>query len=214
MNCEETRQYFMDLIYPEEQMFMPSGFKEHFAGCSLCATEYLRLLETRRALNQWPDEEPIRQLVFAEAPKERQPVPRLRWLSWRPAPALAFGFTVLLVFLALMRIHISWENGRFSLQSGLIFSESGRNLAAQSQPGQADLLQAVDRMLNESEQRQNQQMLVLLQRISDNLEFKQQMDMYQVRDDLGLMRQNYHQALEKNNMVLEQAARLIKQNRY
>jgi hypothetical protein len=215
MNCEDTRLYFIDLIYPEEdQMVLPSGFKEHFVHCRDCSAEYLKLLETRRVLGQWPDQEPVKRLAFVGVAEGRRTVKWSHWFSWRPVPALAFSLTVLLVFLTLVRIHISWENGRFSYQSGLFSSTTSLPLDAASQTDRTDLLQAVDKMLNESEQRQNRQVLVLLQRIEDNLELKRQMDIFQVRDELGLINQNYHQALEKNSVLLEQAARALKLTRY
>jgi hypothetical protein len=215
MNCEEARQHLLDLIYPEEgSQGIPSEFREHFTHCSGCSGEYLKLLETRQLLSMWPDEEPLQRLVFAAPPAKR---PARLWLagfSWRPAPALAFSFCMLLVFLALVRIHVSWEDGRFAFQSSLIFSEAKAVPEATSPAARADILQAVDKMLSDSEQRQNQQTLMLMQRMADNLELKRQMDMYQVKDALGLINQDYHQALEKNSVLLEQAAKYLKQTRY
>jgi hypothetical protein len=211
VNCEEARQHFMELIYPEEGgQTIPSGFNEHFVGCSICSSEYLKLLETRRMLLLWPDEDPPHRLVFAAAPAVRPGRSWLAGFSWRPAPVLAFSFTVLLIFLALVRIHISWESGRFAFQTGLIFAEMGGAPESASQAGRADILRAVDKMLGDSEQ----QTLQLMQRMSDNLELKRQMDMYQVKDELGLINQDYHQALEKNSILLEQTAKYLKQTRY
>jgi hypothetical protein len=205
----------MDLIYEAEGQELSSEFKAHFAHCPACSGEYMDLVSTRRWLSAWSDEEPPSQLVFISTPAKPR---RLAWfsalLSLRPAPVFAFSLVAVLAFLALANVRITWENGRFGFQSGFQASAVGNLGSGAPAEAQTDILAAVDRMLTESEARQNRQTLSMLQRMADAVEYKRQMDLYQVRDELGLLHQDYFQALEKNSALLEQAAKVLRQNRY
>lgn len=215
MDCEKAREVLIDLIYQEETPELSPEFKTHFVQCSGCSAEYMELLETRRLLGSWKDEEPPTSLVIVPAKSAgRRPLWKAGWMALRPAPAFAFSLTVLLAFLAFANVRISWANGQFGFQSGIFKTGSPPASTETSLPTQTDIVDAVDRMLAESEARQNRQTLVLLQRLTDNLEYKRQMDLVQVKDELGLLHQNYFQTLEKNSVMLEQAAKLMRQNRY
>lgn len=216
MKCEEARASLVDLIYFQEEFDFTREFKAHFARCSKCSGEYMELLDTRKLLSAWQDEPPPSSLLFVHAAKTggwRNWIPSRAWL--RPAPAFALSLIILLAFMAFANVRISWQEGRFGFQSGLFAWNTGSSAGNDGSVWvDNDVLEAVDRMLAESEERQTRQAVALLQRMAENFEFERQKDLFQVKGEMGLLHRNYYQALEKNSALLEQTAKVLQRTRY
>ena len=215
MDCKEAQQNLVDLVYQPKSADLPQKFRDHFAACSECSREYMLILETRRELAEWPDEHAPTSLVFVSSNKPgraRAWIASLRQI--RPVTAMALSFMVLLAFLAFANVRIQWEDGRFGFQSGILAINPTSPVSSGLYVGSSDVLGAVDRMLAASEERQIRQTVALLQRVADTMEYKRQADLFQVRDDMDLLQRNYYQVLERNSVLLEEAAKILQQNRY
>ncbi|MBI3939527.1 MAG: hypothetical protein HY315_01715 [Acidobacteria bacterium] len=193
MHCEECREQMLELIY--EEGIRPRRRLElldHVDGCPLCHEQYTALLESRALLQEWPDEEPAWGLRVN--PDYRVPAVR-RWLapfrgvgfSW---PVFKGALVVLLALVALLAIsqsQFSWKNGGLTVHAQLW---KGGNSGPETLSSQ-ELLTLVDRMLAESEQRQNKLFGTALIKMWEDLEIRKRYEYGEIQTAFeGLQKQN------------------------
>lgn len=220
MQCDEARRHMAEMIYGEDPDSFSMEFKAHFSQCRECVTEYLELLETKKCLSAWKDEEVASHWVFVSEPRRKTFV---RWPEWttvwyRPAFSLAAGLLLLIVGLAALRLQVSWGNGTVALQSAWLTQKSPAPSESPSpsawSPRQEDMANVLQKVVEGSEMRQNQQTLLLLQKAMETMDYQRQMDFVRLRSEIETLQRAYYQAIEKNNTLLEQNARFMNQTKY
>lgn len=220
MQCDEARRHMAEMIYGEDSDSFSMEFKAHFSQCRECVTEYLDLLETKRCLSAWKDEEVASRWVFVAEPRRKA---FFRWPEWtamwyRPAFSFAAGLLLLIVGLAALRLQVSWGNGTVALQSAWLTPKSPALSESPSSsvlsPGQEDMANVLEKVIAGSEMRQNQQTLLLLQKAMETMDYQRQMDFVRLRSEIETLQRAYYQAIEKNNTLLEQNARFMNQTKY
>ncbi len=220
MQCDEARQHMAEMIYGEDSDSFSMEFKAHFSQCRECVTEYLELLETKKCLAAWKDEEVSSRWVFVAEPGRKA---FFRWPEWtamwhRPAFSFAAGLLLLIVGLAVLRLQVSWGNGTVALQSAWLTQKSPALSESPSSsvlsPRQEDMANVLEKVIAGSEERQNQQTLLLLQKAMETMDYQRQMDFVRLRSEIETLQRAYYQAIEKNNTLLEQNARFMNQTKY
>jgi len=218
MQCEDARLILTDMIYGEDsQEPLSPDFKDHFSQCSQCSADYLDLVEARKCLASWEDEEAPSRLVFIKPGTTRLSSFHLPVFSWfRPALAYATLVLILVCGLILARVQFVWGDGRIALQSAwfsapaVVPSVSFPSTSASNQ----DIAASLEKFMSIAEARQNQQTLSLLQRAMETMEYQRQMDLARLREELGSLQQTYYQTIERNSFQLEQNARFMRQSKY
>src|SRR5213594_1625230 len=120
MNCEKSRELFVDYLGEELPKPEVRGLQEHLKSCSGCRQELALLVRTKSTLRVgWPDESIPQSLTFEfSRPSERGFWSRLRPLRLPRVVWASLGvtgcFLVCLASLALLRAQIRLENGNFS----------------------------------------------------------------------------------------------------
>jgi hypothetical protein len=220
MQCEEVRRYMAEIVYGEDSDLFPKEFKDHFSQCRECVTEYLELLEVKRCLSVWKDEEVPSRWVFVSEPKKKS---HFHWEGWsiawgRPAISYAVGIFLLIVGLAALRLQVSWGEGSVSLQSAWLSPERSAPpegiSSSMDSTRQQDLTAMLDKIMTGSEIRQNQQTLLLLQKAMETMDYQRQMDMVRLRGEIETLQHAYYQTIEKNNDLLEQNVRFMNRTKY
>ena len=112
MRCNEIQERYIDLLYNESDT-AASEIKEHILACSECRQALEQLQETRKVLALWKDESPLRRF---EMPRQILPKP----VGWRYLRYAAIAAMVLLSFLAVTNMQISWNKNGFSLSTRLL----------------------------------------------------------------------------------------------
>ncbi len=200
MQCQECKEQLLELVY--EEGIRPRRKLElldHVDSCPLCHEEYTELLESRAFLQEWPDEE-IAWSLRVRPDVETQGAASLRLRRWihstlwpQPAwPALRGALTAILILIAALAVAqsaVTWSDHGLTVQARLW--KSGATPVSNAALGQQELLEAVDRMIAASEQRQNKQFSTALYQVWEDLKVK---DDYEHRE-----LQTGVQALQKQN---------------
>ncbi len=189
MNCDESRELMLDILYGEELNSRTCfQFFQHIDACSECSADYGELLQTREVLQSWHVED-------SQATAVPEPVPgrsaRLRWIrevQWWPAlTKVAAGFLILVGLLSILQ--------NLGYLGGPRVSVSEQQLADMVQ----DMIVA-----NQAEER----IMIgrALIRWKDDADLQRNQDMQEVYDYLVTLEERYANNLEENNQYLRTLA--------
>ena len=177
MHCQECKEELLDLIY-EEGIRPRRGLEllEHVDRCPLCHEEYATLLESRSLLQEWPDQEASWSLRVD--PNHSAGRSAARWSrlrsglrpSWPLLRHAAMALLAIMVVLAAAQSRLEWRDGGLTVQARL-WKSSGAEPTGEALK-QQELLKAVDQIIAESEQRQNQLFGMALVKMYEDLEVR------------------------------------------
>ncbi len=169
MNCEETREYLIEILY-DEGNDSPVGVEvqEHLRICPACRREFEELKDTRKHLQLWKDEAPLRKVSIAGC--ESTAPGKLQWKYLRYA---AIAAMLVVCFLALSNTRITWNREGFSFSTQLWGgSESSRDYYTKSE---------VEAIMNDSEIRMSETSRLMILKMLDTVEQDRWMDLRLVR---------------------------------
>lgn len=176
MHCDECKQQLLELIYEEGvRPRRKLELLDHVDSCPMCHEEYTTLLESRALLQEWPDEDVSWSLRVD--PNYQTSSPLRRWFpvgawlqpSWPAARAALAGLLVLVAVLALTQSRITWDEGGLTVHARFWRNE---NAGFGGGMTQQDFLATVDRMIADSEQRQNKLFGTALIKVYEDLEVR------------------------------------------
>lgn len=195
MNCEQVREQYLDYAYDELDGERRAGLEAHLRECAECRLGLEDLNITRSFLGAWTDpplEAP--RLVFRAAngePRPRRATPR--WLPWAAAAAaavLAVG-----LFGWLWPVSVRYQDRVVEIHLGQPAGPVAGPSAAS-----ADQLQT---LIAESEARQSQRFMNLLQDVYYRVEEDRLKDRQTIQQGFDLIKEIYMDQIEKNNQFLE-----------
>ena len=113
MHCDEIQERFIDLLYDEgTDSSINADIREHLLTCSTCREELEELRQTRKHLQLWRDEPPLRNVAI----RRKNPVlfqnPGWRYLRYGAIAAL-----LVISFMALANTQIRWNKDGFSFST-------------------------------------------------------------------------------------------------
>jgi hypothetical protein len=112
MRCEEIQEYLVELLYDESDTLNPE-IQSHLSTCLACRREYEELKQTRKYLQTWKDESPLRNLSIVDQKTNRD---RNKWRFVRYA---AIAAMVVICFLALANTQVTLNKSGFSFSTHL-----------------------------------------------------------------------------------------------
>src|SRR5262249_11452910 len=124
MNCETSRQWFVDYLGEELEKQEAAELKEHLRACPDCRKEMMQLAEARSALRYaWPDEELPQPLTFHfPEPSSNRRDNVLPWFGLPRAVLVSFSaaacFLLCLVGLTIFHTQIEIKQGTFRVSFG------------------------------------------------------------------------------------------------
>jgi uncharacterized protein YbaR (Trm112 family) len=159
MQCEEIQERFIDILYAESGTATSDReIKEHILACPECRRTLEQLQHTRKVLALWKDESPLRSIEI--------PSPVSKTVAWRYLRYAAIAAMVVMSFLAVTNMQISWNKNGFSLSTRLL-PEKG---TPRDYYTKAELRDFVKRSLDDSESRINETNYMMMQKLLDTLE--------------------------------------------
>jgi anti-sigma factor RsiW len=201
MNCQEIDGKMLDFIYDELDAGESAAVTAHLAACPQCRQTVADMGTTRRFLGAWGDGE-VAALPPLAVRLPRQPVTA----RFRPAPVWMGAAAAALVLLAVgLFVAVVPVSARFDAQG--LDVRLGRPAAGGAATDSDQLLQRVDRMIAESEQRQAQKTLDMLQNVYYRLEDDRFKDRQSIQQGFDLFKEIYMDQIEKNNQLLELSLR-------
>jgi hypothetical protein len=173
MRCDEIREQMIDFIYDEGSVLPVDGeIEEHIRTCAACREEIEELKQTRRYLQLWKDEPPLRSVTIAR--RER--------LVHRNIARQCLGYAAIaamlvLSFLALANAQLSWNKDGFSFSTRL-FAKAN---AEQDYYTKAE----VRSIMKEAFDYTNENSHFLMQKMMDTIEKDRWNDMRLIRDQVA-----------------------------
>jgi hypothetical protein len=181
MNCDEIREHFFEFIYSEGGDSPASAeVQEHLRTCSACRMELEELSTTRKYLQLWKDEDPLRK-VKIDGPGALAS----RKFDWKYLRYAAIAAMVVFCFLALANTQITWNKEGFSFSTRLFAGHE----SAQDYYTKSEVRDIMKQALDDSEFRMNETSLLMVQKALDTVEQDRWMDLRLVRS---------HEALNQN----------------
>jgi len=215
MNCEESREAFVDYLGEELPKTEIRGLQQHLKSCSGCRQELALLAHTKSALQVgWPDESIPQTLTFDFTKPGAEGfwgqllplrLPRVVWASL----CVTGCFLVCLAGLALLHAEIHLENGNFTVSFGRPGMQTSVTAGA-SQPSAEAVKALLDESLKHFELNQNTRLQQLLQETKLEWESKRNNDMERVGKELKYLESTQNVVWKEtllNNSNLEVLAR-------
>jgi DNA anti-recombination protein RmuC len=206
----------MDILYEEADEKVIARVKDHMKSCDGCRAEFEALKETSAVLQKWEDVDPDMNMVFVREQNAFWSNLRERF---RISPArLGYGFALgaaaLFLMLALANTEIRYDQGSFSMRFGIMKSnDSAKTVSTMDQALLTSLqeqnMQLMSRMIEQSEQRQRQQLISALNQFSNNYQDVRSSDLKTVGTSLDEIERELYRRLEKRTN--EQYNDLIRQ---
>ncbi len=174
MRCDEIQERLIDLLYMEGGIPPESQeVRDHLGTCLACRREFEELKQTRKYLQTWKDEAPLRPVPIAtpEAPLLK------RRSHWRYLGYAAIAAMALICFLALANTEIRYDKNGFSMSTHL-FTPAAAERDYYTKSESRDL---VKRALDDSEFRSNEVNYLMMQKMLDTVERDRWMDLHLAR---------------------------------
>lgn len=172
MRCEEIHELFADLIYDEAGTLQANhAVQEHLRTCQACRQELEELDRTRKLLQAWKDEPPLRSVTI---PGQN----RLKESGWKYLRYAAAAAMTVICFLALANAEIKWNNEGFVFRTSL-FSRGKEQ--QQDYYTRAEVRELIKHALDDSELRMNEVNYLMMQKMLDTVEQERWMDLRYVR---------------------------------
>ncbi len=127
-------------------------------------------------------------------------LPRCRLKIWMPAAAAALVLAAVGVFVALVPVSFQYDD------QGLVVRLGGSSTDGITMAGEP-VLRKVDRMIADSEQRQTQRTMDMLQNVYYRLEDDRTKDHQSIQQGFDLIKEIYMDQIEKNTQLLEMSVR-------
>jgi hypothetical protein len=182
MRCEEMRDHIIEIVY-DEGGSSPANIEaqEHVRICAACRGEVEELRNTRKYLQFWKDEAPLRKVKIAEC---NSPAPsRFNWNYLRYG---AIAAMVVLSFLALINAQITWNRDGFAFSTRLI---PGRESMPDAYT-KSEVRDLMKRALDDSESRMNEASYLMMQKMLDTVEQDRLVDFRLVRGHAARIQNN------------------------
>jgi hypothetical protein len=173
MHCDEIREQIIEFVYDEGDI-PPAHVEilEHLKTCAACRGELNELKQTRKYLQLWKDESPLRRVTIGG----RETTTHRRFV-WRYLGYAAIAAMAVICFLALANAKIVWDKNGFSFSSHLFAARD----TVRDYYTKTELRQLMKQALDDSEFRTNEVNYLMMQKILDMVERDRWMDLRLVR---------------------------------
>jgi len=218
MKCKEIQAQMVAYLFEEIEPTLKEKLECHLKDCPSCRAELESLQRTTEALQRWPDLEPEGRLIFVE----REPLSLWsqiltgvwvrRLFSRRSLSKLAVGVAVAMAVLFALSAEVSYQGGEFSFRTGwkkspqestpVISPEVVDLLRQFQQEIQRENLYAMRRLIEESEQRQQEALWLALTGLAKELERQRLEDLKLISENLGWLQHRTEKQIGQTNTLL------------
>jgi predicted amidophosphoribosyltransferase len=173
MRCDEIQEHIIDFLYDEgNARSINADVWKHLRTCPSCRKELEELRETRKYLQLWKDEPPLRSVTISG----RREIPRRQFVR-RYFRYAAIAAMAAVSFLALANTQITWNKNGFLFSTHLFAWNGGeRNYYTKT-----ELRNLMKQALDDSEFRINEANYLMVQKMLDMVEQDRWMDLHLAR---------------------------------
>ena len=173
MRCDEVKETIIDAVY-DERGTLPDNeeVREHLRTCPECRRELEELAQTRKYLQRWVDEPPLRHIPPDGIHTFPHRSPVLKYLRYAAVAAM-----ILLTVLAVTNTRITWSKDGFSFSAHLFPGRSAEHDYYTKDELRGLLKQALD----ESESRTDEAIYLMMQETLKTVEQDRWMDLSLLR---------------------------------
>ena len=218
MNCEQSRELFVDYLGEELSGAAFKELKDHLKLCSQCREDMASLVRTKSALRAgWPDQSIPQSLTFDLAAPKGQgfwsrflPL-RLPGIVWASL-SVAGCFLVCLAGLTLSQAQIRLQDGNFSLSFGQPATPVALDLrkTSISETG-PNLKSLLDDALKQLEMNQNAKLQQALQEAKLEWEAKRDADMAKIGREVKYL-QDTQNVVWKETLLTNSSLEMLARN--
>lgn len=218
MRCEIKKEDLLAFLYGELEEEKVKKIKDHLAHCEQCRAEVNEIRQTMTALKSWKDEDPDFNFVFVEP---KTPMVASLWnqiaapFKLRPVSVGLPAFAVMcFLVLSFFNVNVRYHDGDLTASFGLIpkteNTVSQEAVAAMLTQFQQENYEAMMRMIQSSEYRQNQNFELAMNAWAAEYEKKRTDDLRMVNTGFGILqkttRDQYVQTHEILKDLIQQAS--------
>lgn len=177
MRCDEIQEHLIDFLYGEGASAPASiEMREHLGTCAACREELEELRQTRKYLQRWEEESPLRSVTIPD----QEAVPH-RGSGWRYLRYTAIAAMAVICLLALANTQITWNKSGFSFSTRL-FAGNGTERDYYTK---TELRNLMKQALDESEFRMNETSYSMMQKMWDAVEQDRYRDLRFIRTQVA-----------------------------
>jgi len=210
MKCENMINLMMDYLYNEIKANDKEKLMKHMSECEKCRKEFIKLQDTSLVLQKMEDVDPNLNLVFVQEETSFWGTLRER-LTFSPKKLVygfGYGFAAIMLLLSIINTELSIKDGEFSLKMSLLgkgneqvadetkdnFKYSDQAQLAQMQQQNINLMKS---LIQESENRQRQQLISTLSQFSRDIDFQRTNDLKIMNAGLTEIEKSVYSKLEQ-----------------
>jgi predicted anti-sigma-YlaC factor YlaD len=198
MQCKDIQSFMIEDLYNEISSENKKILKEHLIGCKNCSSEYQELKGTVNTLKLWKDEksESIELPIDVIKPKTTKK------LFYRIAAVAAS----ILLILSVINFRFTFNNNGLDLSFNLfgLSAETDRVAANILENGsQIEQLQLMTEMINAANDRQKQEMVILLTDFYQAIEMRRQADLKVISQGMETLRSTSNQRIEETEQNMQ-----------
>jgi predicted anti-sigma-YlaC factor YlaD len=173
MSCDEIQEQLVDLVYDEGGVPPAnSEVQEHLRTCTACREKVDELRRTRKYLQLWKDEPPLRSVLITKQERIAKRNIGLRYLRYAAVAAM-----VLISLLALANTQVSWNKDGFTF-SAHFFEQQNKEQDYYTKAELRDLMKDALNYTNETN-------YLMMQKVLDTVEQDRRSDIRLIRDKVA-----------------------------
>ena len=173
MHCDDIHEYIVELLYDEGGK-PPANveMQDHLRTCPDCRRELEEMRQTRKYLQSWKDEAPLRSVAIAG-----QEFAAKRRRGWHYIRYAAIAAMACICILAAANSEIKLNKDGFSLRTHLL----PQNTTGRDYYTKGETRDIVKRALDDSEYRMDEVSRVMMQNLLNTIDQERWMDLHLVR---------------------------------
>jgi predicted anti-sigma-YlaC factor YlaD len=173
MSCDEIQEQLFDFVYDEGGV-PPANpeIQEHLRTCPACREQVDELKRTRKYLQLWKDEPPLRSILIAKRERIINKNISFRYLRYAAVAAM-----LLISLLALANTQVSWNKNGFTFSTHF-FSPHNKEADYYTKAELRDFMKEALDYTNETN-------YLMIQKVLDTVEQDRWRDMHLIRDQVA-----------------------------
>ena len=198
MQCKDIQSFMIEDLYNEISSKNKKILQEHLIGCETCSADYHELKSTTETLKLWKDEksETIGLPQNITKPKTS------KRLFYRIATIAAS----ILLILSVINFRFTFNNNGLDISFNLFGLSSGTDQVAANiieNGSQVEQLQLMVEMITASNDRQKQEMVILLTDFYQAIEMRRQADLKVISSGMETLRSTSNQRIEETEQTMQ-----------
>jgi predicted anti-sigma-YlaC factor YlaD len=198
MKCEDIKLLMVEDLYDEISPENNIILNKHLESCPNCSSEYTDLKKTSDTLKLWPDEKSEK----IELPKNIVKPKKSKHIFYRIASVAA----AILLVLSVINFRFTINNNGLDISFNLLGLSEGTDRVATNileNGSQIEQLQLMTELINAANDKQKEEMVVLLTDFYQAIEMRRQADLKVISQGMETLRNTSNQKIEDTENTMQ-----------